>query len=332
MRLQAVLLSDMKKPRPSGGACCVSRGRGERSALRIPFGRGGILDRLGRSGRRKQVGCGEVLLQGLVRHGKDQKGDSDVGEHVRQIVQQGVEPGAVHSHAEEGLGHVFRPNGGAHHIVHQEAGKAGDQSAGEHAALAAGHQTGQTQDGEGHQVVADDGLPANGEAAVKHELQNAEGEAAQQTGAEAPANGIQHQGDHGQDDAAAPGHLPQLQVAEYLRNGHQHGAFAQGADSHVTLHNNLYLQKQNSRMASHAGVAMRKSENRYDRIPTPALPGSGSRDRTALRHISASLRQRPLDCGTIVARRVEDVKWLVGNGEINSAYERTIIIEVEKRR
>ena len=84
-------------------------------------------------------------------------------------------------------------------------------------------------------------------------------------------------------------------------------------------------------MASHAGVAMRKSENRYDRIPTPALPGSGLRDRTALRHISASLRQRPLDCGTIVARRVKDVKWLLGNGEINSAYERTIIIEVGKR-
>ena len=79
---------------------------------------------------------------------------------------------------------------------------------------------------------------------------------------------------------------------------------------------------------------MRKSENRYDRIPndripTPALPGSGSRDWTAIRHISASLRQRPLDCGTIVARRVKDVKWLLGNGEINSAYERTIIIEVE---
>ena len=47
--------------------------------------------------------------------------------------------------------------------------------------------------------------------------------------------------------------------------------------------------------------------------------------------ISAGLRQRPLDCGTIVARRVEDVKWLLGNGEINSAYERTIIIEVGKR-
>jgi hypothetical protein len=28
---------------------------------------------------------------------------------------------------------------------------------------------------------------------------------------------------------------------------------------------------------------------------------------------------------------VEDVKWLLGNGEINSAYERTIIIEVGKR-
>ena len=55
-------------------------------------------------------------------------------------------------------------------------------------------------------------------------------------------------------------------------------------------------------MASHAGVAMRKSENRYDRIPTPALPGSGSRDWTATRLISAGLRQHPLDCGHIIAR------------------------------
>ena len=70
----------------------------------------------------------------------------------------------------------------------------------------------------------------------------------------------------------------------------------------------------------------------FRKLPTPALPGSGSRDWTAIRHISAGMRQRPLDCGTIVARRVKDVKWLVGNGEINSAYERTIIIEVEKRR
>ena len=62
---------------------------------------------------------------------------------------------------------------------------------------------------------------------------------------------------------------------------------------------------------------MRKQKP-YSRIPTPALPGSGSRDRTALRHISASLRQRPLDCGTIVARRVKDVKWLLGNGYLKS--------------
>lgn len=84
----------------------------------------------------------KYFFRGLYATAKNQKGDERCWEHVRQIVQQGVEPGAVHSHAEEGLGHVFRPNGGAHHIVHQEAGKAGDQSAGEHAALAAGHQTG----------------------------------------------------------------------------------------------------------------------------------------------------------------------------------------------
>ena len=80
-------------------------------------------------------------------------------------------------------------------------------------------------------------------------------------------------------------------------------------------------------MASHAGVAMRKSENRYDRIPTPALPGSGSRDRTALRHISAGLRQRPLDYGAIVARHKWVVKRDVEKVEINSAYGSGNIIE-----
>ena len=79
-------------------------------------------------------------------------------------------------------------------------------------------------------------------------------------------------------------------------------------------------------MASHAGVAMRKSENRYDRIPTPALPGSGSRDRTALRHISAGLRQRPLDYGAIVARWGWVVKRDMEGTGITGAYGRGTII------
>ena len=79
-------------------------------------------------------------------------------------------------------------------------------------------------------------------------------------------------------------------------------------------------------MASHAGVAMRKSENRYDRIPTPALPGSGSRDWTALRHISAGLRQRPLDYGAIVARWGRVVKRDMEGDEITGAYGRGAVI------
>lgn len=46
---------------------------------------------------------------------------------------------------------------------------------------------------------------------------------------------------------------------------------------------------------------MRKQKP-YSRIPTPALPGSGSRDRTAIRLISAGLRQHPLDCEDILSR------------------------------
>ena len=194
---------------PAG--CCRKPGAYDNQKPRpIGLGRGGIGFRLCRSRRGEDISSGQVLVQGLVGDGKHQQGDDDVGQHIGQIVQQGVEPRAVHGHAEEGLGHILGPDGGAHHIVDQEPGEASDQRAGEHAALAAGHQAGQAQHGEGHQIVAQDGLPADGEAAVKHELQHAEGEAAQQTGAQAPTDGIQHQRHHGQHHAAAPGHLPDL--------------------------------------------------------------------------------------------------------------------------
>ena len=51
---------------------------------------------------------------------------------------------------------------------------------------------------------------------------------------------------------------------------------------------------------------MRKQKP-YSRIPTPALPGSGSRDRTAIRLISAGLHQRPLDCSVILSCRTLSV-------------------------
>ena len=64
--------------------------------------------------------------------------------------------------------------------------------------------------------------------------------------------------------------------------------------------------------------AIKKSHTRkawaYDknilcnRIPTPALPGSGSRDRTALCLISAGLRQRPLDYACSIAWEKQVVK------------------------
>jgi hypothetical protein len=43
------------------------------------------------------------------------------------------------------------------------------------------------------------------------------------------------------------------------------------------------------------------------RIPTPALPGSGLRDRTAIRHISAGLRQHPLDFSYFILLRQEEL-------------------------
>ena len=64
-----------------------------------------------------------------------------------------------------------------------------------------------------------------------------------------------------------------------------------------------YAIKANRVQASQCG-----KQKPYVRIPTPALPGSGSRDWTAIRLISASLRQHPLDCGDILARERGIVK------------------------
>ena len=183
-----------------------------------------------------QIGAGQVLAQRLVGDGEDHQRDGNIGQHVGQIVQKGVEPGAVHGHAEEGVGHVGGPDGGAHHIVYQEACAAGYQCAQKDTVLTAGKQAGQAQHREGQQIVTDDGLPADGEASVKHELQDAEQEAVQQTGAQSPADGVQHQRHHGQNDTAAPRHLPQLDIAEDLGYGQQYGALAQGADFCV-IHN-----------------------------------------------------------------------------------------------
>lgn len=123
MRLQAVLLSDMKKPHPFGwgfAASAVGEGSAQRSGSHL--GEVGSLTGWAAAGEGSRSDAVKYFFRACTPRQRP-KGDSDVGEHVRQIVQQGVEPGAVHSHAEEGLGHVFRPNGGAHHIVHQEAGK-----------------------------------------------------------------------------------------------------------------------------------------------------------------------------------------------------------------
>ena len=117
--------------------------------------------------------------------------------------------------------------------MHQEPGKAGNQRTGENAAFLTGRQTGKAQHRKRQQIVADNGLPADGKAAVKYELQHAENKAAQQARPKAPAHGIQHQRNHGQHDAAAPGHLPQLDKAEDLCHSHQNSTLAQGAKLHV---------------------------------------------------------------------------------------------------
>ena len=73
-----------------------------------------------------QILAGNVFLCGGVQQNHaDHQQNQQVGQHVSAVVQRGIEPGSGHGHAEEGLGHVFRPDCGAYHIMDQETGKAG---------------------------------------------------------------------------------------------------------------------------------------------------------------------------------------------------------------
>ena len=57
-----------------------------------------------------------------------------------------------------------------------------------------------------------------------------EGEACQQSGLEAPADGEKDHGEHGGRQRPAVGQLQQLDVAEDLGAGHHHGRLCQAAD------------------------------------------------------------------------------------------------------
>ena len=167
--------------------------------------------------------------------GEHHQRDSDVGQHIRQIIQQGIEPGAAHRQAEERLGHIFRPNGSAYHVVYQETGKTGDERTGEHAAPAPCRQAGQTKHRKGQQIVADDRLPTRGVRDIQEQLQQSEGKRDQQARSEAPADAEDKNREHGQRHRAAVRQLPELDVAQHLCQSHKDCTLAERAQRDLGL-------------------------------------------------------------------------------------------------
>ena len=89
----------------------------------------------------------------------------------------------------------------------------------------------QAQRGKRQQIVQDHGLPAPGIGAVKDHLQQAEDEARAQTAAQAPAQTVEQDGEHGRGQGAAVGQLVELDEAQHKGQGHQNGAFRQCPDA-----------------------------------------------------------------------------------------------------
>ncbi len=98
----------------------------------------------------------------------------------------------------------------------------------------ASSQARQAQHGKGHQVIPQNGLPADGKAPVKHHLKQAVGKARHQPPTGPPAHGKEKNGQHPQSDGPAPGHLPQLEHTENLGQSHQNGPFTKHLQFSIT--------------------------------------------------------------------------------------------------
>ena len=145
----------------------------------------------------------------------------------------------------------------------------------------------QTQHGEGHQIVPQDGLPADGKAPVEDHLEQAVGKAAYQPPLRAPADGEEKDGQHPQGDGAAPGHLPQLQHTQDLGQRHKHGALAQHTQV-LIFHSEFLLsfpgQRKKPPGRDPGRAAVRSS---YAGIIRIRFPGDGRRRPSLSRHAPA---------------------------------------------
>ena len=139
--------------------------------------------------------------------------------------------------------------------MHQEPGYTGNHGGGIELAL---EQTGQAQHGVGDDEVANDALPADGNAAFKQGLQHGVGKADDQAGTKAPTDAEDDDGQHGEIQGAAPGHFVQGQEAENFSQGDEDCALSQGTKLLVGLHR-YYLQ----RKMSHCNLSGRQCDIKF---------------------------------------------------------------------
>ena len=93
------------------------------------------------------------------------------------------------------------------------------------------------------QIVADDRLPACGVGNVEKQLEKAERERDKQARAKAPADAEQENREHRKRHRAAVRQLPELQIAQHLRQSQQERALAQAAERHFAFCHEKHLRK-----------------------------------------------------------------------------------------
>ena len=198
--------------------------------------------------------------------------------------------------------------------MYQKAEQAAQQCALDHGVFLSAHKPRtQTQRRVGYQVVRYDREPVNGSMALKI-LQNAVYEADQRAPAPAIAHRKDDDGQHGDVHGSAVGEVVNREITENLRQRHKNSALTDHFDVFV-FHGNVLLNKNTT------WRAMRRRNAVWDktgyRIPTPALPGSGVRDETAIRLISAGMRRHPLQCAFIIAcaSKIVNKKYVFINDE-----------------
>ena len=182
-----------------------------------------------------QILAAQILAERLPDECADDEDGYHVDEHVRTVVQCRVDPRGSHGHVEKLLRHILRPNGSADDVVNEEAGRAGCDGAEEEAVFPAAEEACDAQDGVGQEVVADDGLPCDGDAAVEHELYRAVSKAGDGGRTEAPAHAEDDDRQHGKVKRAALRHFPNGQKAQDRCQSDEYRALAQSAESEVAF-------------------------------------------------------------------------------------------------